>query len=150
MGSVLGHDSVSHSRAMYDDQADRNYSDLLAHHPSAASPTLFMPRSRASSRATSPERIGGIPPMPRTPFTVNSSFDEQWDAARRAVEVSANPDAVTPSVEKRENGVIPGSSGSGMSSTGQLGARVDVKSMKGRRRRGVGPGVTCVPCSTHL
>jgi hypothetical protein len=35
-----------------------------------------------------------------------------------------------------------GRSGAGITSSGRLGAKVDVKGLKGRRRRGVGPGVT--------
>jgi hypothetical protein len=35
-----------------------------------------------------------------------------------------------------------GRSGAGVTSSGRLGAKVDVKGLKGRRRRGVGPGVT--------
>jgi hypothetical protein len=37
--------------------------------------------------------------------------------------------------------VTEGRSGAGMTTPGNLGARVDVKGMKGRRR-GVGPGLT--------
>lgn len=103
---------------------------------------LFMPRSRAASRATSPDRPNGLAPTPRTPFTVNSSFDDHWDAARRAIEVTANPDIVTPAVEKKEPAAFAGNSGSGLTRTGSLGASIDIKGMKGRRRRGVGPGVT--------
>ena len=92
----------------------------------------MLPRKRAGSKPPSPERLG-----PRTPVTVTSSFDEQWESARKAIEVtkSAGLDGMTM--------VASGHSGAGLTRAGSLGAKVDVKG-KGRRRRGVGPGVTWV------
>ncbi|GFZ50715.1 hypothetical protein JCM24511_08473 [Saitozyma sp. JCM 24511] len=151
--------------------------DLLAHLPSATPAPLILSTTGTRSKSSSPERSHAY--APRTPVTVTSSFDDQWDAARKALEASsasvASPvAALSPINEKaskkeigsngshgngngnghgngngnRNGNGTPvsevGRSGAGVTSSGRLGAKVDVKGLKGRRRRGVGPGVTAV------
>lgn len=94
--------------------------DLVAHCPGGDS-RLVASRSRASSTSSSPSRITMF--GPRTPVTVNSTFDQSW---------------------------FPAESSNGGSRTATATAFADPKS-KGRsvqiidkRRRGVGPGVTAV------
>lgn len=70
-----------------------------------------------------------------------SSFEDRWADTRKAIE-AVDTNSVG---QSKTNGAVvveAGSSGTGISRAGILGAKVDVKGMKGRRRRGVGPGVT--------
>ncbi|WVF66452.1 hypothetical protein IAT40_001192 [Kwoniella sp. CBS 6097] len=116
--------------------------DLIAHYPRAASAHLVLPPSRASSKPPSPTRSDFDIPDPKTPVTVQSSFEDQWEAAKKALD-AAKKDGTAASIagtkDRRE-----GASGAGMTSTGALGINVDIKSKKGKKRRGVGPGMTAV------
>lgn len=79
-------------------------------------------------------------------MTVTSSFDDQWDAARKALELKK----ISGDGPTSQNGANvldsrageAGQSGAGLTRTASLGQKIEVKGMKGRRRRGVGPGVT--------
>lgn len=124
--------------------------DFLAHLPGTQPPPLLVARSREGSRATSPDRVFG----PRTPVTVTSSFDKQWEDARKALEQEKKTSGMIPSTSNgsAEKKVITsamtnqaivdtGKTGAGLTSSGTLGTKVDIM-RKGRKRRGVGPGVT--------
>ncbi|CAD6586295.1 MAG: hypothetical protein TREMPRED_004383 [Tremellales sp. Tagirdzhanova-0007] len=112
--------------------------DLLAHLPTAAPSPLVLHRERAGSKTPSPERLGA-----RSPVTVTSSFEDKWAFTRKAIETTdGNGAGASGSNDVGPAGV--GHSGAGLSRKGSLGAKVDVKELKGRRRRGVGPGVTAV------
>ncbi|OCF41715.1 hypothetical protein I317_04419 [Kwoniella heveanensis CBS 569] len=84
--------------------------DLIAHYPRAASAHLVLPPSRASSKPPSPARSEFAIPDPKTPVTVQSSFEDQWEAAKKALD-AAKKDGTAPSAvdEKRD-----GASGAGM------------------------------------
>lgn len=112
--------------------------DLLAFLPSSPAKPIMVDTSRRES----PDRALG----PRTPVTVTSSFDDQWDAARRAVDKGKTADkAEGPAEGGQVEKVGMGGSGAGLNTVGSLGRKVDTKTqLKGRRRRGVGPGVTAV------
>jgi len=87
---------------------------------------------------------------------VDSSFDDHWGPTKviadsRILEkVVKNPDseeakrALAELTKEDGNGVTEGSSGAGLSRTGDLGSKVAVRGFKGKRRRGVGPGLTAV------
>ena len=114
----------------------RSVRDLLAHLPTAAPSPLVLHRERAGSKTPSPERLGA-----RSPVTVTSSFEDKWAFTRKAIETTdGNGAGASGSNDVGPAGV--GHSGAGLSRKGSLGAKVDVKELKGRRRRGVGPGVT--------
>lgn len=92
-------------------------------------------------------------------MTVTSSFDLQWEEARKALEKekqsTVKPLTIIPngssSAEKNGMAVVGtlvknpsaegGKTGAGLTSSGTLGSKVDIM-RKGRKRRGVGPGVT--------
>ena len=139
--------------------------DLLAHLPSASpSPRIWSEEEAApltidtdaASTAAGPSRLG-----PKTPVTVTSSFDDDWETARRAIDRKspAAPNGLTPlpngsagtngkqSGQAQSGGqaqvAVAGQSGAGLTSQGQLGQRVSAKTFKGSKR-GVGPGVTAV------
>ncbi|WWC85746.1 uncharacterized protein L201_000612 [Kwoniella dendrophila CBS 6074] len=121
--------------------------DLIAHYPSSTPAHLVLPPSRTPSKPSSPttsefeHNQSTFIPDPKTPVTVQSSFDDQWEAARLALEEAKKNG--TP----LSNGNPGGSSGAGMTAKGDLGIKVDVKSEKkgkSKRRRGVGPGMTAV------
>lgn len=140
--------------------------DLLAHLPTASSsrhiweretsPPLTIDTTTASTSA-GPSALG-----PKTPVTVTSSFDDEWEVARRAIDRKspAIPNGLTPLSSPPDGKTVPGSgntgaklgqgqmavaghSGAGLTSQGQLGQRVSAKTFKGSKR-GVGPGVTAV------
>ncbi|KAK4683727.1 hypothetical protein P7C73_g6503, partial [Tremellales sp. Uapishka_1] len=103
--------------------------DLLAHLPSPSPPSLIL-----HSRSSSPHALG-----PRTPVTVTSSFDDQWDTGKDALVNRSRSASTTTSPSKapmQNIQVLGGSSGAGLSRTGSLGMK--------SRRRGVGPGLTSV------
>lgn len=95
--------------------------DLVAHCPGGDT-RLVAPRSRASSTSSSPSRatIFG----PRTPVTVNSTFDQSWF-----------PESSTDSASSRT-----------ATATAFAEPKTRSKSVQilDKRRRGVGPGVTAV------
>ena len=110
-------------------------SDLLAHQPDTPLPLVVAPSSKSSSPTRRNE--------PRTPVTVTSSFDAQWEAARKELEAkkAQGTPAVSPTrlpEEKEGNG----HNGAGSTKAAAVGSKVDTKTLRGRRRRGVGPGVT--------
>jgi hypothetical protein len=142
MGTITRYDPVSASFSLYAHLLLRStdmlsLSDLLAHLPSAAPPSLIVP---STSRRSSPERQ-----VPKTPVTVTSSFDDDWETSRKALEAAKGGSASGVPVQEDED-KMAGKSGAGLSSGGSLGVKVDVsgRGMKGRKRRGVGPGVTYV------
>ncbi|KAK8845418.1 hypothetical protein IAR55_006131 [Kwoniella newhampshirensis] len=117
--------------------------DLLAHYPNVTPPHLVAPRSRANSKPpspTTPEYVN----TPRTPVTVTSSFEDQWEAARKALEKANQGSPSENGAALHSNGTREGSSGAGLMRSGDLGTKVDVKGKTGKRRRGVGPGMTAV------
>jgi hypothetical protein len=121
--------------------------DLLAFLPSA----LDKPIMVDTSRQEDPQQIvlG-----PKTPVTVTSSFDAEWDSARKVMEkgkagagaeVAGLANGESSGLTQVEKAPGMGGSGAGLDRRGSLGRKVDTKGMaKGRRRRGVGPGVTAV------
>ncbi|OCF71245.1 hypothetical protein I204_08198 [Kwoniella mangroviensis CBS 8886] len=96
--------------------------DLIAHYPSSTPAHLVLPPSKPSSPTKSEfdhderDRQIDFIPDPKTPVTVQSSFEDQWEAARLALE------------ESKKNGTTT-ANGHGN---------------KNKRRRGVGPGMTAV------
>ncbi|WWD05899.1 hypothetical protein V865_003983 [Kwoniella europaea PYCC6329] len=124
--------------------------DLIAHYPSSTPAHLVLPPSKPSSPTKSEfdhderDRQIDFIPDPKTPVTVQSSFEDQWEAARLALE------------ESKKNGTPMANGhgvGAGMSVKGELGLKVDVDVLEGgkrkeksknKRRRGVGPGMTAV------
>lgn len=136
MGLEPGNDIVSFDTSP--SQSELIGRDMLAHLP-AERPT---PLVRPSPRADSPTRLYG----PKTPVTVTSSFDDHWDAARKELETKKidRDDQMSQNGQKTMDTPRSevGQSGAGLHRGATLGQRVEVKGMKGRRRRGVGPGVT--------
>ncbi|WWC58054.1 uncharacterized protein I303_100589 [Kwoniella dejecticola CBS 10117] len=126
--------------------------DLIAHYPSSTPAHLVLPptSSKSSSPTTSEfshnqnrNSIDFIPD-PKTPVTVTSSFEDQWEAARLALEEAKKTKPQANGVEKTE--VVSGA-GLTATATSGLGIKVDVdakKKGKNKRRRGVGPGMTAV------
>ncbi|KAK1926197.1 hypothetical protein DB88DRAFT_481029 [Papiliotrema laurentii] len=117
--------------------------DLVAHLP-ADTPA---PLSTAASKSSSPTRQFG----PRTPVTVTSSFDAQWDAAQREL-AAGRGGSVSPILTSDPLPETKGSeAGSVASRTNGHGLKTAVKGMKGRRRRGVGPNLKSVfPTFSHV
>ena len=72
---------------------------------------------------------------------MTSSFEDKWGFTRKVLERTDGNGAGS-SHSSDVGHAAEGHSGAGLSRTGSLGAKVDVKGLKGRRRRGVGPGVT--------
>jgi len=137
MGLESGHDAVSWT--VPHPNVKLTSSDLLAHQPDTPLPLVIAPSSNSSSPTRRHE--------PRTPVTVTSSFDAQWEAARK--ELEAKKAQGTPAVaraqlpeEKEPTAEQNGHNGAGLAKKAALGSQVDTKTLKGRRRRGVGPGVT--------
>lgn len=132
MGLESGNDTVCW---LYGCKAPVNMlSDLLAHLP-ADTPTPLTPLVQP----TSPTRHLA----PRTPVTVTSSFEQQWEDARLAMERKHSPERGGADGKRSVSSAVGtrGTSGAGMTTVGSLGTRVDTGA-KGKRRRGVGPGVT--------
>jgi hypothetical protein len=133
-------------------------SDLLAHLPTETPTPLVIPSSQASSSRSSPDssRIRAYSLGPKTPTTVESSFDDHWGPTKIIADskvlekVIKNPDseeakrALAELTKEDGNGVTEGGSGAGLTRQGSLGSRVAVRGLKGKRRRGVGPGLTAV------
>ncbi|WWC66899.1 uncharacterized protein I206_100806 [Kwoniella pini CBS 10737] len=124
--------------------------DLIAHYPSSTPAHLVLPPT--SSRSSSPtasefnhDQIRDSADFisdPKTPVTVTSSFEDQWEAARLALEEAKKNRTPATGSDK-----IEGASGAGLTAKGDLGIKVDVEGRrkgKNKRRRGVGPGMTAV------
>ena len=125
--------------------------------PSETPKSIVIPSSsRPSSSRSSPERPRAYSLGPKTPTTVESSFDDHWGPTKiiadsRVLEkVVADPDsaeakaALEALVKEDGNAVTEGGSGAGLTRQGSLGTRVAVRGLRGKRRRGVGPGMTAV------
>ncbi|WOO80370.1 putative protein [Vanrija pseudolonga] len=106
--------------------------DLVAHSPGGTDSSLIVPRARSGSRSTN----GGSPDRsttifgPKTPVTVQSSFDQHWFPN-----------------EKSDLGSSPKSAAGGNVATVIQDPKVKRKhsvQIVDTRRRGVGPGVTAV------
>jgi hypothetical protein len=153
MGVESRHDSVSQ---LLFAPSTLTISDLLAHLPTETPKPLVIPSSQASSSRSSPDRSRAYSLGPKTPITVDSSFDDHWGPTKviadsRILEkVIKNPDseeakrALAELTREDGNGVTEGSSGAGLTRVGSLGSKVAVRGFKGKRRRGVGPGLTAV------
>ncbi|WRT63637.1 uncharacterized protein IL334_000560 [Kwoniella shivajii] len=107
--------------------------DLIAHYPSASPAHRVLPPSATPSKPSSPttsefnhEGELDFIPDPKTPVTVQSSFEDQWEAARKAIE------------EAKKNGTPSNAKNNGDP------VKVDGRRKTKKRRRGVGPGMTAV------
>ncbi|RXK39122.1 hypothetical protein M231_03627 [Tremella mesenterica] len=95
--------------------------DLVAHLPTASPSPLIVSASKGRSRSSSQSGSNPLPKYdPRTPVTVTSSYDDHWGGAAKML--ADEKPAATPKDE----------------------SMVGVKGFRGRRRYGVGPGVTAV------
>ena len=111
---------------------------------------LVLPAPRGSRSSSGSASIHDYPLAPKTPVTVTSSYDDHWGGAVKVLKSADEKAAEKPASngEKEEKGALAvsheviGASGAGLTTRGQLGLKVDIKGLKGRRRRGVGPGVT--------
>lgn len=88
---------------------------------------------------------------------MESSFDDHWGGATKIIadsrqleKVIANPDsdeakaALAELTKENGNAVTEGASGAGLTRQGSLGSNVAIRGLRGKRRRGVGPGLTAV------
>ncbi|KAL0243942.1 hypothetical protein I308_105205 [Cryptococcus tetragattii IND107] len=89
--------------------------DLISHHPSAPSKLLAEGQNLITSQPSTPVMDYKPQLAPRTPVTTHSTFEDQWEAARKAL------------VEEEKNR-----------------AKASEKATQSRRRRGVGPYMTAV------
>ena len=119
--------------------------DLLAHLPSASpSPRIWSEEEAApltidtdaASTAAGPSRLG-----PKTPVTVTSSFDDDWETARRAIDRKspAAPNGLTPLPNGSAAGSRVGTERGGPHLAGPARAareRQDVQGFEARRRAG--------------
>lgn len=87
--------------------------DLISHHPSAPSKLLAEGQNLITSQPSTPVMDYKPQLAPRTPVTTHSTFEDQWEAARKAL------------VEEEKNR-----------------AKASEKATQSRRRRGVGPYMT--------
>ncbi|ORY25179.1 hypothetical protein BCR39DRAFT_471642 [Naematelia encephala] len=98
--------------------------DLLAHLPGDRSAPLILSISRPGSKSNSPDRLRSNSLGPRTPVTVTSSFDDQWETARRAIDASKEQIPMKDELPPINT--------------------MDMKGPRGRRRRGVGTEMKAV------
>lgn len=155
MGLKSGDDPVSFFKRS-ESRLELIRRDLLAHLPTETPTPLVIPSSRPSSSRSSPERPRAYSLGPKTPTTVESSFDDHWGPTKiiadsRILEkVIKNPDseeakkALEQLTKTSGSAVTEGETGAGLSRQGSLGSKVAVKGLRGKRRRGVGPGLTAV------